>query len=114
MVAGRMFVIQEQVHCGGKTSLEGNNSSSICCVTFLVYFLTMASTAGREIMNSEVAGSILAVFPVKRKKKGIFSCSRTCKTQPLKNNDESNTIIASHSNTEKSHWILTWDAHGGS
>ena len=25
---------------GGKTSLEGNNSSSSCCVTFLVYFLT--------------------------------------------------------------------------
>ena len=31
------------VRCGGKTSLEGNNSSSICDVTFLVYFLTMAS-----------------------------------------------------------------------
>ena len=54
--------------CGGKTSLEGNNSSSICYVTFLVYFLTMASSAGREIMNGEVVGSILAVFPVKRKK----------------------------------------------
>ena len=26
--------------CGGKTSLEGNNSSSICYVTFLVYFFT--------------------------------------------------------------------------
>ena len=35
----------------------------------------MASTAGREIMNSEVAGSILTVFPVEgKKKKGrIFS-----------------------------------------
>ena len=97
-----------------KTSLEGNNSSSICCVTFFVYFLTMASQTGFEIMNSEVAGSILTVFPVKRKKKGIFSRSRTCKTRPLKNNDESNTVIASHSNTEKSHWILTWDAHRGS
>ena len=41
-------------------------------VTFLVHFLTMASTAGREIMNGEVAGSILTVFPVKRKKKGFF------------------------------------------
>ena len=99
--------------CGGKTSLEGNNSSSICCATFLVYFLTMASQTGCEIMNSEVAGSILTVFPIKRKN-GIFSCSRTCKTQPLKNNNESNTIIASHFNTEKSHWILTWDAHRGS
>ena len=44
-----------------KTSLEGNNSSSICCVTFFVYFLTMASQTGCEIMNSEVAGSILTL-----------------------------------------------------
>ena len=29
----------------------------------------MASSAGREIMNSEVAGSILTVFPEKKKKK---------------------------------------------
>ena len=86
-------------------SLEGKKSSSICYATFLVYFLTMASSAGREIMNSEVAGSILTVFSVKRKK-GIFSCSRTCKTQPLKMNDESNTIIASHSNIVMSHWTL--------
>ena len=65
----------------------------------------MASTAGREIMNSEVAGSILTVFPIKGKKV-IFSRSRNCQTQPLKNNDESNTVNASHSYTEKSHWIL--------
>ena len=51
-------------------------------------------------------------FPQKEKK-GICSRSRTCKTQPLKN-DESNTIIASYSDTKKSHWILTWDAHRGS
>ena len=38
--------------CGGKTSLEGNNSGSVYYVTFLVYFLTMASSAGREITNS--------------------------------------------------------------
>ena len=63
-------------------------------------------------MNSEVAGSILAVLPVKIKKE-IFSRSGTCKTQPLENNDESSTIIASHSNTENSHLILTWDAHRG-
>ena len=64
----------------------------------------MASQTGCEIMNSEVAGSILTVFPrhgAQEKKKGIFSRSRTCKTQPLKNNDESNRIIASHSNPEK-------------
>ena len=28
----------------------------------------MASSAGRKIMNSEVAGSILTVFPGKKKK----------------------------------------------
>ena len=50
-------------------SLEGNNSSSICCSTLLVYFLTVASSAGREIMTvSEVAGSILSPsFPEKEK-----------------------------------------------
>ena len=51
-------------------------------------------------MDSEAAGSILTAFPVKTKK-GIFS--RTCKTQPLNNTDESNTMIASHSSTETSH-----------
>ena len=55
--------VERHSPCGGKTSLEGNHSSSICCVTFLVYFLTTASTAGRDIMNSEVAGSILTGFP---------------------------------------------------
>ena len=35
----------------------------------------MASSAGREIMNSEVAGSILTVFSrQKKKKEGILSC----------------------------------------
>ena len=57
---------------GGKTSFEGNSSSSICCSTFLVYFLAMASSAGREIMNSEVAGSILTVFPRQIKKKDFL------------------------------------------
>ena len=91
------------------------NRGSICCVTFLVYFLTMASQTGYEIMNSEVAGSILTVFPVKGKKKEGFSdVQKPVKLTHLKNNDESNTIIASHSNTEKWHWILTWDAHRGS
>ena len=32
------FIVGE---CGGKTSLEGNNSSRICCSTFSVYFLTI-------------------------------------------------------------------------
>ena len=56
-------ILNMQDACGAKTSLEANNSSNICFVTILVYFLTMASTAGREIMNSEIAGSILTVFP---------------------------------------------------
>ena len=51
--------------CAGKTSLEGKNSSSLCYVTFLVYFLTMASQTGCDIMNNEVAGSTLAVFAVR-------------------------------------------------
>ena len=38
-------------------------------MTFLVYFLTKASQTGYEIMNSEVAGSILTVFPVKNEKR---------------------------------------------
>ena len=53
--------------CGGKTSLEGSNSSCVRHVTSFVFLLIMASQTGCEIMNSEVAGSILAVFPaVKR------------------------------------------------
>ena len=59
--------------CCGKTSLEGNNSSSVCYVTFLVYFLTMALQTGCEIMNSEVAGSILTVFPEKIKKRDFVT-----------------------------------------
>ena len=55
-------------------------------------------------MNSEVAGSILTVFPrAKKKKEGIFSLSRTCKTQPLEKTTmrAMYRIIASHSNPEK-------------
>ena len=37
--------------------------------TVLVYLLTMASQTGRGFMNGEVAGSILTVFPKKRRKK---------------------------------------------
>ena len=88
--------------CGGKTSLEGNNSSSICCSTFLAYFLTMASQTGCEIMNSEVAGSILTVFPRKRKKKGFFHVQEPAKLNHLKTMMRAMyRIIASHSNTEK-------------
>ena len=32
--------------CGGKSSLEGKTRGSICYATFLVYFHTMASSAG--------------------------------------------------------------------
>ena len=42
-------------------------------LTFLVYFLSMASQTGREIVNSEVAGSILTVFPVKRRKRDFLT-----------------------------------------
>ena len=47
---------------------------SICCAIFLVCFLTMASSAGLDFMNSEVAGSILTVFfrTKKRKEKDVM------------------------------------------
>ena len=51
-----------------KLSLEGKNSGSICCATFLVYFLAIASSAGHGIVNSEVAGLIPTVIAIKRKK----------------------------------------------
>ena len=41
---------------------------SICYVTLLVYFLTIASLTACEIMNSKVAGSIHADVPVNRRK----------------------------------------------
>ena len=66
----------------------------------------MASQTGYEIMNNEVAGSILTVFPVKRKKRDFPHVQEPVKLKPLKNNDERNTMIASYSNTEKAHWIL--------
>ena len=49
------------------------------------------------MLNRAVAGSILIVFP-KKANKTIFSRLRTCKTQPLTSDDESNI---SHSDTEK-------------
>ena len=64
----------------------------------------MASQTGCEIMNSsEVAGSILTVFPRKKKKKKGLSRAQ----EPVKFNHLKTTtgvmyrIIASHSNTEK-------------
>ena len=75
--------------CGGRTSLEGNNSSSICCGTFLVYLLTMTLQTGCGIMNSEVAGSILFVLPVKRKKKGFSHVQ-----EPVKLNHSKTTMRA--------------------
>ena len=63
-------------------------------------------------MNSEVAGSILTVFPrqslgreKKKKKRGFSHVQEPVKLNHLKNNDESKNvydrIIASHSNPEK-------------
>ena len=61
-------------------------------------------------MNSEVAGSILPVFLVKEKK-GFSHVQEPVKLNHLKNNDESNTIISSYSNTENvggkiSYWVF--------
>ena len=44
----------------------------------------MASQTGCEIMNSEGAGSILTVFPVKRKKKGFSDVQEPVKLNHLK------------------------------
>ena len=59
----------------------------------------MASKTGCEIMNSEVAGSILTSFPLKEKKKGILVCTMiVSRVQEItylynsQNNDESNMI----------------------
>ena len=74
----------------------------------------MASLTRCEIMNSEVAGSILTVFPVKWRKKGFSHVQEPVKTQH-ENNDESNTINSSYSNTEKvGRKIGYWVSHQGS
>ena len=72
------FVVEKRV--------EGNNSSGTFYVTFLVYFITMASQTGCEIMDSEVAGSILTVFAVKkkRKKKGFSHVQEPVQLNHLK------------------------------
>ena len=63
----------------------------------------MVLQTGCEIMNSEVAGSILTVFPRKRRQKKGFSHVQ----EPVKLNHLKRTmgtiyrIIASHSNTEE-------------
>ena len=54
-------------------------------------------------MNNEVAGSILTVFPVKRKKRDFPHVQEPVKLKPLKNNDERNRMIASYSNSEQAH-----------
>ena len=52
-----------------------------CCATFLVHFPTMTSRAGREIMNSKVAGSMpTVILTIRKRKKGISHVLRTCKT----------------------------------
>ena len=61
----------------------------------------MASQAGCEVMNIEVAGSILTVFPRKRTK-GFSHGQEPVKLNHLKTTMRAMyRIIASHSNTEK-------------
>ena len=88
----RAGVIPRQIH-------ESENKKAADCeqvekysVTFLVYFLTMASQTGCEIMNTEVAGSILTAFLVYqvKEKKGLSHVQEPAKLNPLKN-DKSNT-----------------------
>ena len=77
-------------------------SGSICWVTFVVYFLIMASTAWRENMNNEVAGSISTVIHSHNKKREPLTCSSTCKTQSLKTPMRASRSLQSHSSTESS------------
>ena len=53
--------------CGGKTSLEGNNSSSICCTAFSIYFLTMASRTGCEIIVVRIRKSTDNLIKISQK-----------------------------------------------
>ena len=75
----------------------------------------MASTAGREIMNSEVAGSMPNVFPTKKngKKGGYLMFSRACKTDPLNTTMRAMRSPQSHSNPEKSKVKLKLDSYTG-
>ena len=52
---------------------KAKTRGSICYISFLVQFIAMASQTGREIMNCEVAGSIVTVFAAKRKKRDFFT-----------------------------------------
>ena len=98
----RAGVIPRQIH-------ESENKKAADCeqvekysVTFLVYFLTMASQTGCEIMNTEVAGSILTAFLVYqvKKKKDYLTFKNLQNSTHLKT-IRAIRIIASHSNTEK-------------
>ena len=59
-------------YCGAEIGLSRQNSRVAFVVRrFNSIFPTMASTAGREIMNSEVAGSIPNVIPIRKGEKEI-------------------------------------------
>ena len=66
-----------------KNEFRRQNSSSIYYVTFLVYFLKMASSVGRDTMNSDVAGLILTLFTIKEKK-GVSHVQEPVKLTHLK------------------------------
>ena len=68
------LLIRSGGECGGKTSLEGNNSSSICCATFLVYFLTSKSLPGSQHLRFTTDYKILVRLTTDRQLK---SCRLT-------------------------------------
>ena len=74
----------------------------MCCAKNVVYYLTTVSSAERDIMNTEVAGSILTAFLVYqvKKKKDYLTFKNLQNSTHLKT-IRAIRIIASHSNTEK-------------
>ena len=117
---------------GGKNVVrkhfKGKNSSSICCATFLVYFLRRASTAVREMMEQGGHGFDARRLSHRERKNGISHVQEPVKLthymlpsrrifwQSLSTKHRTKSLthslvratraLQSHSNTEKSHRIL--------
>ena len=85
----------------GKTSLEDRNSGSFRCVTFfsLLPVLPCNGAVGRTWYYEEW-GRWFDPYRLSHKKKKGNICSTTCRTHPLKNNDEKSV--------DSSYQVLFW------
>ena len=101
---GSLFQPVDRMIYGGETSLEGNNSSSICYVTFLVYF-TIALQPGCDVINSQVACSI---FRLSRNQKGVSHVQKPVKLNQLKQRWEQYDHCKSllYRKPRRKNWIL--------